>query len=145
MAGKTSYEAAIQDTFELFQDYLEGSATRPALVLSSHMLEEPARQAIEKSLAALDYGADACTYATLADSIDAKALFLLVEGLDPQVAIITDGDAAERMGHAYKATYPLDSPMRLFGRNAVAFKDLESLIQAEPGKRRAWELFKHLA
>lgn len=144
MAQKSFYETGVQEAFELFQDYLEGSAERPVLVTASGPLPAEARDAIEKSAAALGLGDEACTYARLDGCIDKSALFLLVEGIDPLYVVCTDGAAAGRLGEAYRTEYPLDATIRVFGRPAVAFTDLESLIVDDGGKRRAWELFKTL-
>lgn len=144
MAQKSFYETGVQEAFDLFRDYLEGESERPVLVVGSALAQGETRDAIEKSMAALGLGDEACTYAVLADCIDRDALFLLVEGIDPLYVVCTDAAAARRLGETYRTEYPLDAAARVFGRPAAVFGDLESLIATEPGKRRAWELFKTL-
>ncbi len=145
MAGKDPYSVQMEETFSLFQDYLEGSASRPLLVLGERMAEEPVRDALEKSFQTLGYSDDPCTFGVLAPSIDAQALFLLVEGLDPLHVVACDSATTQRLAEAYRTTYAEDAAIRVFGRPSVAFRDLEALITEESGKRKAWELLKTLA
>lgn len=145
MAQKSFYETGVQEAFELFRDYLEGAPERPVLVVSSDALPLEARNAIEKSAAALGLGEEACTYARLDECIDKNALFLMMEGIDPLYVVCTDGPAAQRLGETYRTEYILDGPARVFGRPGVTFANLEALIADDAGKRRAWELFKTLA
>ena len=168
------YEAGAASIAELFADHLEnpsGNRNGIALAVSTSRLAENARGAIEKSLAALGYGQDACMYATLAPvhlpgvaaeadaagapapdaapgsasaaaTLDAQALFLLVEGLDPLFVIACDNMAVRTIGAAYRADFAPDSAIRVFGRPAAAFRDLASLIETDAGKQKAWRLFK---
>lgn len=145
MVEKSIFEQANQEVFELFGDYLEGGSERPFLVLSSRMLEESAREAIGKSLMALGYEGGCCTYATLAETIDKEALFILVEGLDPIYAIVTDESALIRLAEAYRTDYKPDAPIRLFGRTGIAFRNLEESIESPEGKRLTWELMKRFS
>ena len=148
------FGAGAASVAELFEDFIEGFRGNNACIalsLSSRPLDEIARDAIEKSLAALGYGQDACTYVTLAPkgdaadretTLDAQALFILVEGLDPLFVVATDELSARKLGEAYRTDYELDSAIRVFGRPAAAFQDLSSLLRTENGKQRAWYLFK---
>lgn len=194
------YSASADDVRELFEDYLDGPEACIALAMSARRLGDAARDAIEKSLAALGYGDDACTFATLvpqgaagdagaagagaagagsaaaasgsadagaagdaagaADAgtagaggnaagagdvrLDAQALFMLVEGLDPLCVICADAAAAEALGGAYRTEFSLDAPARAFGRPAVAFREFATLIATDDGKQRAWKLLKSL-
>lgn len=154
MATKSSYGIAGQEITELFGAYLEGSSERPFLALSMTVLEEEPRSAIGKSLEALGFGdakegdRPACSFATLAPdgevALDAQALFLMVEGLDPWRLIVTDDKAAALVETAYRTTLPRDTATRIFGRDGAIFTDLAALIQDETGKRKAWEIFKSL-
>lgn len=148
------FQAGTVSVAELFEGYIEGTAANGsciALALSARTLSALERNAIEKSLAALGYGRDACTFATLmpADlpdetgaALDAQALFLLVEGLDPLCVVAADSSAVQALGKAYRVAYAPDSAIRVFGRPAVAFRDLGSLLATEAGKQTAWRLFK---
>lgn len=151
------YEAGAASIAELFCDYVEdnpGNAACVALVLSARPLEARARDAAEKSFAALGYGRSACVYATIfpaasseapeSGKLDAQSLFLLVEGLDPICVVAADEAATQALGAAYRAQYAPNSPIRVFGRPSVAFGNLESLLETDDGKQAAWRLFKSI-
>ena len=173
MAKTSAYGASAREIRELFGDYLDGgageaagagsgesagegagAAPRPALALSAEPLPAVARNAIEKSLAAFGFGDDACLFATLVPRdptveggdirLDAQALFLLVEGLDPLYVIAADADSAAALAAAYRTEFPLDAPIRAFGRPAAAFADLGALLQTDAGKQKAWQVLKSL-
>ena len=76
--------------------------------------------------------------------LDAPALYLLVEGIDPCFVVITDRHASKQLGAAMRAEYGNDAIARVNGRAGVSFSDLDSLIASEKGKRKAWELLKTL-
>ncbi|MBQ9042348.1 MAG: hypothetical protein IJ111_05975 [Eggerthellaceae bacterium] len=138
----------------LFADYLSGSGECIALTLSKRPLGEEALNAIEKSLENFGYGLDSCTYATLSPidrsveggdiALDAQALFLMVEGLDPLFVICADEASAHALGQAYRTAFPPDAPARILGRPAVVFKDFPALMNSEKGKQKAWHLLKSL-
>lgn len=145
--------------YELFGDYLEAderasSGLCIALAISARPLGNTARNAINKSLAALGLGSDACTYATLTPAnaaveggdveLDVHALFSLIEGLDPVRLIATDERVAEKLGKAYRASIACDTATRIFGRGAAVFENLEAMMETEAGKQKAWALFKTL-
>ena len=171
MATTSAYGASAREIRELFGDYLDGGATRaadaaadaaagvdetprPALALSAAPLPDVARSALEKSLAAFGFGDDACLFATLAPHnpaaeggdirLDAQALFLLVEGIDPLYVIATDEESAAALAAAYRTEFPLDAPIRAFGRPAAAFANLSALLQTDAGKQKAWQVLKSL-
>ena len=143
MAGKSAYGASAREISELFADYLEGDANRPAFALSSQELDNDSRNAIEKSLEAFGYPPESCTFATTGE-LDTQAIFLLVEGLDPLFVIATDRDATAALSQAYRTDFPPDSPIRVAGRPAVTFADLHSLMATPETKQRAWKLLKSL-
>ena len=138
----------------VFADYLDGPESCVIMTLSARPLDAIARNAIEKSLVSFGYGEGACTYATLFPkdasleddgiALDAQALFLLVEALDPVCLICTDADSAAVLGDAYRMAYDLDAPARVFGRSAVVFRDFIALLRTDEGKQRAWRLLKSL-
>lgn len=154
MATKSSYTASEREVLGLFSDYLEGEAGQPALVLSTRRAGDVSRDALAKSFAAFKWGSDACLYATLypvdGDAeggdimLDAQALFLLVEGIDPLVVVCTDERAVKALGEAYRLTPEPGKPTRIFGRPAALFENLESLLSTERGKQVAWALLKTL-
>ena len=157
MPRSNIYEAGAAGIAELFGDYLEcapptGSCI--ALALSARPLGDGARDAIGKSLAALGYGEGAASFATLSPRdpeaeggdivLGPQDLFMLVEGLDPLCAIAADEAAVRALESTYRCSFALDSPIRMFGRPAVAFRALEPMLESDAGKQRAWRLFKSL-
>lgn len=154
MAVNSTYGASEREIRELFSDYLEGDASRPALALGARPLAPEARNALDKSLEAFGYGADACTYVSLTPlnnnaeggdiPLDPTALFLLVEGLDPLFVIACDSAATDALGKAYRTSFAPNAPMRVFGRSSAAFDSLETLLQTPEGKQKAWRVLKSL-
>ena len=148
-ANGNMYEVTLEETWELFGSYLNGAKAGLVCIVSEKPLSAEAKSALENSAAALGYGRAGCTFATLADAdnktaLDAQALFLLIEGLDPLVVVATDAEAARSLGGAYRQDVPLDAPFRLFGRSAVAFAAFESLLENAQSKQVAWALLKKL-
>jgi hypothetical protein len=154
MAVKTVYGASAEEIGELFGDYLEGGAANPAIAVSMRPLAPVARNAIEKSLEAFGFSDRACSYVTLLPRnseseggdivLDAQALYLLIEGLDPLYLIVTDKASAETIALAYRAAFDLDAPTRLMGRPCAVFEDLASLLTTDEGKRAVWKVLKRL-
>ena len=148
------FSASADELSDLFADYLDREGACIVLAISERPLSGDARNAIEKSLESFGYGDGACMYATLlpADEeaeggdvpLDAQALFLLLEGLDPLCVICADGAAASRLGEACRATFEQDAPIRAFGRPGVAFRNLTALLDTDAGKQHAWRLLKSL-
>ena len=138
----------------LFADYLSGPQPCVVLAISAQPIDAAGCRAIERSLESFGYGPDACTYATLSPAdpsaeggdvaLDAQALFLLVESLDPVCVICTDAASATVLGEAFRTSFQLDAPARVFGRPAVTFRSLEALLATDKGKQLAWRLLKSL-
>ncbi len=139
---------------ELFTDYVEGDAGQPALVLSTRRLGETALNAVDKSLAAFGYGDGAFIQATTLPldcaaeggdiALDPQALFLLVEAVDPLMIVCTDAEATEALAAAYRTELRADSAARVFGRPSALFSKLDSLMESDAGKQKAWMLLKSL-
>lgn len=154
MPQSNIFSASADDMRDLLRDYLDGDGACVILALSERPLGAEARNAIGKSLESFGYGADACLYATLfpadgpaeggGEPLDAQALLLLIEGLDPLCVICADNTATSRLGKTYRTTYDLDAPIRVFGRPGVAFRDLAGMLATDAGKQRAWHLLKSL-
>ena len=146
------YSASAEEIGGLFGDYLDGSAACPVLVLSEQPLGNVARNALAKTFSSFGYGSSGtCGYATLHPvnateewdiALDSQALFLLVEGLDPVCMVCADEASATCLGKAYRTTFELDSPARVFGRPAVAFRDFTAMLATDEGKQRAWHILK---
>ena len=151
------YGAGAASIAELFGDYLEGDASPEnciALSLGRQQPSDAARNAICKSLSALGYGSEAVAFASLEPrdseieggdiALDERAVFMLIEGLDPLFVIIVDDAATHLVGQAYRCVFETDSAIRVFGRPSVSFKDLDVMLSTDAGKQRAWRLFKSL-
>lgn len=141
------YEVSLDETEELFGAFLSGARGGLVCVLSVHTLSEKARTAMENSAAALGYGRAACTFTVLETDgaqLDAQALFLLVEGLDPRCLVAADAAAADALAAAYRCSVPTGKPSRLLGRTVVAFESFESMLADSQDKQVAWALLKML-
>ena len=151
------FEAGAAEVPQLFGDFIEADSLGKqciVLTLSMKKLDAKSRNAIEKSLIALGFGEESCTYATVQPSrhddspdnmpLDARALFLLVEGLDPLCIIATDWQTIDLLNTAYRTELQLDATVRIFGRPSAAFENLPALLETDAGKQKAWALFKAL-
>ncbi len=140
------YGANGQAALELYSDYVSGGGSTLACVVSARPLSGGARNAAESSMAALGYGAGPVFVVLTVDDVTLsdQDLFSLVEGVDPLVVVATDAPAAAALSHAYRTDMKLGEAGRLFGRDAVAFRDLEGMLATPEDKQRAWALFKKL-
>ena len=163
MRESNMYSTPTAEIWDVFADYVVGTPNCMALVLSAHVPEAPVRNAIEKSLASFGYPENTWAWATLfpraegsdgtvanakpIDSgvkLDAQALFMLVEGIDPLCLIACDSESRDALQDAFRAEIPLDSPARVFGRRTASFADLGALLHTDEGKQRAWSILKSL-
>lgn len=133
----------MDETWELFGQYMSGTRAGLCCVISSEPLSEAAAKALDSSLAALGYGHDTCTYVVPSD-LDQQALFVLIEGLDPICIVAADGKSAALLGQAYHLAVPSGKATRLLGRTAISFLDFGSLLQTPQDKQIAWALLKKL-
>lgn len=214
------YTAAADRVWREFGAHLLGNRMGPWCVVSERPLGEAARQAIANSAAALGFGEDACTFATLEAAEPAEAasvagadcgqngaakngttvdgateigtsgtpcgrggtateggareqddvtggdaartarrqnvtaapaaplgkddLFLVVEGIDPLRVVAADAASAGALAATYRQDVPLDAHCRLFGRDAIPFRQFESLLDDNAHKQKAWALLKKL-
>ena len=105
MSGN-KYEVALDETWELFGQYMSGAHAGLCCVISSEPPSEAAAKALDSSLAALGYGRDACTY-VVSDGLDQQALFVLIEGLDPICIVAADGKAPRSWDKHIALPFPL--------------------------------------
>ena len=142
------YSASAADVWNLFRDYVEGNPSAIVLAVSGESLGDAARDALAKSFASFGYGKDVCAFATLVPrsdeepELDAQALFMLVEGLDPVCLVCTDDAAARMLETAYRTTLKRDAAARIFGRPAVVFRSLDALMESPEEKQKAWSVLK---
>lgn len=146
-ANGNIYEATLDEAWTLFEDHLDGCRSGLICVAASETLDARTRNALESAAAARGYGRGTCTFANLAADgalLDEKALFLLMEALDPLCVIAADEAAARALADAYRCAVPLDAPCRLFGRDAVAFRSFARMLDDDRSKQRAWAILKKL-
>lgn len=147
--GSTNmYEVALDETWDLFGDFLGGARTAPVCVLSGTGLGQTARTALNSSMNALGYGQEACTFVALSigegDVLDRQALFLLVEGLDPLCLVAEDATAARALAETYRCEVSTGKAQHVFGRPCVAFGSFEEMLRDDHDKQLAWALLKKL-
>lgn len=153
-ANSNIYEATIENVIDAYGVFLDfgDEAEKPigrllALALSNEELSPVARNAIEKSLQALGYGAGCCAFATAtADGakLGEKELLTLTEGVDPLRLVVCDARCTEALAKAYRTQIEPDAAGRLLGRPYVAFANFENLMETSEGKQKAWALLKRL-
>ena len=154
MTHSIAYNTPNEEVAALFSDYLEGGSDCPAFVLSSTSLGAHARRALELTIEAIGYASPFCSFCALSTSespsgttaptLDAQALFLLIEALDPLFVIASDETSSYALGAAYRCKVASNTSLRLFGRPSVFFKDFEQLLASRDGKQAAWRLLKTL-
>ncbi len=137
------YEVTLDETWELFGQFLKGARSGALVVASFDTLGDAARTALESSAVALGYGKDACTFADIS-TLDENALFMLIEGLDPKCLVVTDSKAAALTSKAYRLELACDEASRTFGRTCVAFDNFEAMLATSDKKQIAWALLKKL-
>ena len=122
---------------------IEGSSEGLALVVFSEPLSDAARNALDKSFAAIGYDSDACTFADIG-GLSADDVFDVVEGIDPLVLVATDAGAAKLYSQAVRQDFPPMRTVRVFGREARAFPKLNDMLETERDKQSVWHLLKSL-
>lgn len=156
------YETALDEVWGLFGAHLDGARDGLVCVVSERPLGDAARAALASTAAALGYGRAGCTFASLragdtgadtdsgegpadgAGILDAQALFLLVEGIDPACLVAADAAAAQALAAAYRCSIPTGTASRALGRTVVAFRSFPALLSGPQDKQRAWALLKKL-
>lgn len=145
------------DVLERYAAFIEGAPAAFFLVITQAPLGSAARNALEKSALALgwqegptyvwtgtldapsDAGAEAAQ-----DSLTPDEVFEVVEGLDP-ICVVLIGQATYALAaQAFKQDIPAQGRFRLFGRDACAFGNLETLLKTEAGKKSVWALLRGL-
>ncbi|NCA32370.1 hypothetical protein D5275_06450 [Adlercreutzia muris] len=141
------FEVTGESVLTLYGSHLTGAPTSALMVVSETPLGAPARAALEKSAASLEFGSAPLAVVvaeTEEGKLGAEDARTIVEGLDPVALVATDAFAAELLSAAYRTPVTLDAPNRLLGRTAVIFEDFEGLLTSDNGKQCAWALLKKL-
>ena len=140
--------ATLESTWSLFGEHLTGERCGIFLVISSTLLDGEARDALNSTAKTFGYGQAACTFAQVEGAndtkLDATALRLLIEGLDPYCIVVTDAAAGQMLGEAYRAPLAPNSVARIMGRSVVALNSFESQLKNAQDKQVAWALLKSL-
>ena len=123
---------------------LAGNDAGLVLVVYTEAPSEVAKNALDKSFAAIGYGNDVCLYANV-DGLEAGNVFDLVEGIDPLGLIACDAKAAELCAQAVRQPFPPMQKMRLFGREARAFAQLNTMFDTETDRQAVWHMLKSMA
>ena len=131
-------------TFEQYADRLEGNRDGIALAIFTEQPNDAAKNALEKSFAAIGLDAGACTYAQI-DNLKPDEIFALVEGIDPLALVACDAKAAGLYGQAVRQEFPTMQRMRIFGREARAFAQLNAMLEQEADRQAVWHLLKTMA
>ncbi len=141
-------EATLVSTWSLFGEHLTGERCGIFVVVSSVLLDGEARDALNSTAKTFGYGQAACTFAQVQGAhdtnLDAAALRLLVEGLDPYCIVVTDAAAGQMLGEAYRTQLAPNSAARIMGRSVVALDSFESQLKSAQDKQVAWALLKTL-
>ena len=149
-ANSNMYEVSLTEAWDRYGARLDGAFECPALVVSSTILPDQAKNALSSSSEALGYGKAACTFIgaiaepAAADSLTDADLFSVIEGLDPLVLIIADEEAASACSRAYRNDVVVPDKGRLLGRDVVGFKNFAAMLETPQDKQRAWGLLKRL-
>ena len=140
------YEVSLQQTFDLFADFIKGAQGGLVVAVGSTWPDDASHTAVENSLRALGYGSDTCTYVATDTplTLDATALFTLIEGLDPLCIIVLDRKAADLLALAYRTELHVHTALRIFGRTVIAFDNFAAMMTTAEDKQRAWALLKKL-
>lgn len=151
-ANSNMYEVSLTEAWDRYGARLDGAFECPALVVSSTILPDQAKNALSSSIEALGYGKAACTFFVIgaiaepaaADSLTDADLFSVIEGLDPLVLVIADEEAASACSRAYRNDVVVPDKGRLLGRDVVGFKNFAAMLETPQDKQRAWGLLKRL-
>ncbi|NHM13868.1 hypothetical protein GMI68_03615 [Eggerthellaceae bacterium zg-886] len=142
------YSVPLDEAWETFAAHLDGARAGVFLVVSKAAVGDGTRAALTATARSLDYGDAGATFARIeaedGAKLDAKALFSLVEGVDPLVVVAVDGTSAALLGETYRTDVVLERPGRLFGRPLAAFADFEACLADQAAKQRAWHVLKSL-
>ena len=145
MATETNmYGYARARVFEELADRIAGNRSGIILAVFTEEPSDAAKNALEKSFAAIGFGAGAVTYAQLS-GLNSDETFSLVEGIDPLALVACDESAATLCSQAVRQAFPLMQPVRLFGREARAFRRINAMFETEADRQALWHLLKTMA
>ena len=137
------YAVPLEEAWELFGGFLSGPHSAAVLVASCGALPDAARTAFDSSFQRLGWGA--CTYlAWPRDLDDPTALFMAVEGLDPCVLVIADGQMARLCEEAFHQKPPFLKAFRPELPRLLRVPGFRRPADSPERKQRAWAALKTL-
>ncbi|MBR3258271.1 MAG: hypothetical protein IKF96_04695 [Eggerthellaceae bacterium] len=128
--------------------HVDGGAEGLVCVLGSETAPADVRSALKASFERLGYGRDACTFMALTageETLDLADAYTLIESLDPLVLVATDSGATRALAQIYRTSISPEKPLRLLGRDVLAFTDFAADLTTPAGKQRVWTALKHLS
>ena len=127
--------------------YIEGPLSAFFLVVAENELGKAAREALDKSAHALGWN-EGASFVWLQGKDDRTLsqaeLFEIIEGLDPLCVVLAGTTPRELAAAAFRCDIPKLGRLRLFGREACAFDNLDSLLASDTGKQTVWALLRAL-
>ena len=130
-----------------FAAHFEGPRSALFLVVAEKNIEKAAREALDKSARALGWD-EGASFVWVQNGeggrLSQAELFEVIEGLDPLCVVLVGKDARELATASFQCDIPTLGHFRLFGREACAFDNFESLLASETGKQTAWALLRAL-
>lgn len=147
MENVSFFELPTRQTEDIFSAYVRGDHAPLFCAIGRLFAEGPAKEALLNSANVLGYDASCGFVRTQADeggSLDARSLFMLVEGLDPRCIVLADAASVGLFAEAYRLTAPFSGFQRIFGRNVVAFEDFAAELSDERRRQKAWAELKKL-
>ena len=128
--------------------HVDGGTEGLVCVLSGEAATAAVRAALAASFQRLGYGRDACTFVALTAgerTLNLADAYTLIESLDPLVLLATDSTATRMLAQIYRTSISPEKPVRLLGRDTLAFTDFAADLASPAGKQRAWTALKQLA
>jgi hypothetical protein len=139
------YAQVAAGIWDLFGEHLSGSCDTLICVTSFTPLGNTAQNALNSSFERLGYGQNACTFLVItkdSETLGAKELFCVVEGLDPLIHLVADVKARSALEEAFQQAIPPMLPCRVLGLETRAFQSFEDMLQTDKGKQAAWTFLK---
>ena len=140
-ANCNMYEVNARSALAVYGDFVRTQGGTLVASICSHEIDDATRAAVEKSMAALGYGENACAHIAVkvdGSELGAADVHNVIEAIDPLA------EAVQVASHAYRRPVELDASTRVLGRTVIAFRDLERMMGSAKEKQRAWALLKKI-
>lgn len=146
-ANCNMYEVNARSALAVYGDFVRTQGGTLVASICSHEIDDVTKAAVEKSMAALGYGENACAHIAVkvdGSELGAADVHNVIEAIDPLAIVVCDEEAAQVVSHAYRRPVELDASTRVLGRTVIAFRDLERMMGSAKEKQRAWALLKKI-